>query len=265
MDNSDATGRSETDGPNTRLESDGRFGPLRGLAERARKNAKEHQTRHVKEVETLLDGDVSIDLFSVIREPNGTGGVEISQLLEDTSEKPRIILLMNGLVNPQDIVQVSPTLEKLGMAALRVLNGTRNQIANEIGDGLKGDTVSAYLANTIKHVQKDLFDGEGCEVILVFNSSTEDLQSVARLGGENTVLVVGGHGSLGSLSMTNGSVRNDEIPDPEAPLKAFVQHTCAGPSDCPEEMGTRWANQTYGWRRSTSPIDFVDNPLQERG
>lgn len=245
-----------------KLESDQRFGKAtQWFAERARRNVKKHQTRHLNVVEQAFKDDPFVQITSIIREANGTGGDE---LLIDQKESPRIVLLMNGLVNPQDIVQVSPFLEKWGMAGLRLASKTRGRVIEVVDDTVRGDSISGYLINTVRNIKNDLFNGEPCDVIIVFNASKHDLNEVIKNGGENTALVVGGHGTLGSLSMTDGKVMNTDVETPKIPLKAFIQHTCAAPDDSTEEMGDRWAQQSYGWRRGTSPTDFIDYPLEPR-
>lgn len=251
--------------PHLRLESDDRFGPTgRKIAARSRENLIAHQTDQQSEVEADFESDPSIDLHSIIRNPDGSGGESLHILL-DKEGGNRIILLLNGIVNPQDIVQVSPVLTRLGMAGYKLMAHFRGRYGTTLNDLINGESIPKYISNTIRKIQEELFDGKDCEVIVVRNASKEDLHASVTLGGENAAVVVGGHGTINSVSMTDGEVRNEEINTPDKPLKAFIQHACAGESDkTGEEMGDRIANSVYGWRRGTNPVDFIKDPLHKR-
>jgi hypothetical protein len=247
---------------NFALESDKRFNKtIRRLAVQARRNAVVQQTKQQETVAAHFKDNQTINFHSIIRQPDATGGENLVENLNPMQDKPRLILLLNGIVNPQDIVQVSPFVERWGMKVLRLQQRIRNRVSRVCDDTVAGDSIPDYIAKTVETIQRDIFNGANCEVIVVRNASKQDLLDVIQHGSSNTVLVVGGHGTLGSLSMTDGVVENATIPTPEKPLRAFIQHTCAQPDGHNQQMGDRWANTVYGWKRGTSPVDFLDNPL----
>jgi len=253
------------DQSNFKLESDRRFNRLvQIMLEKARKKVKRQQIRHLEIVGRAFAEDPKIKILSIIREPDGAGGADLKEYFSRGAEKSRIILLLNGIVMPQDISIASPFLEKWGMIGLRLAHRTHGRVIELLNETIREDTISGYIINTVRQIQTEIFEEKPCEVDIVFNASKEDLLCTVEMGGENTVLVVGGHGKLGSVSMTNGAVINKDIPTPKEPLMAFVQHTCAAPGKSKEEMGERWSQQTYGWKRGTDPTDFVDNPLVPR-
>jgi hypothetical protein len=235
------------------LESDRRLDPIsKWAASHVRKRAKRMMEKQQEKIGKFFDKDPSIQFVSIVRNPDGTGGECLADTLEERSEIPKIIILANGLIKPQDIAQVYPGIEALGMKMLRLISRVRTK-ASRMVDGHEGrDTIPDYFIKTSKAIQGDLFSDGSCEVIIVRNASKQDLFDAVKLGGENTVLLV-------------GPVENSDIPTPEIPLKAFVQHTCAAPKQGQsEEMGQRWAETTFGWKRGTSPIDFIDDPLPFR-
>lgn len=248
------------------LESDDRFGPLtRRFAANARKRAKKMMTKQQAQVEKAFDADSSIEMTSIVRNPDASGGLGLADLLKRSPDTPKIVILANGLVQPQDIAQVYPGIGALGMKMLRLISGFRSKVSKKVDGYVGKDTIPSYIVSTTKTIQKELLGDGNCKVIVIRNASKQDLFDAVQFGGGKTVLLVGGHGSLGSLSMTNGRVENSEIPTPKIPLKAFVQHTCAGPrEDQSEEMGQRWAGTVFGWKRGTNPIDFIDEPLPYR-
>jgi len=246
------------------LESDKRFGPFAKIAELTRRNLKKHQEEQAREVDNNFRDNPSISLTHIIREPDASGERPLKEVLGQESEKPRIIILANGIVNPQDIVQISPRLTKFGMAGLKLLSHLRGRYSATLNDIIGEESISGYMTNTIERIQEELFNKKDCEVIIVRNASREDLISSVELGGSNTAVVVGGHGTISSVSMTDGIVSNDELETPEEPLKAFIQHTCAGKDDGPEVMGDRIAEKVYGWDREANPVDFIKDPLHER-
>ena len=255
----------ETDTLNLSLESDKRFGPISSrIARWSRKRLVKHQQKQQSDIEARLEGDDSVEFYSFIRDPNGTGGDSLSNILVQESEEPQVILLANGIVNPRDIIQISPFLEKVGMKCLRLTSRTRAKIIDTLEEGICSDTTAGYTINTIKAVQGQLFDDKKCKVIMIRNATKQDLHDSVQYGGSNTAVITIGHGTLGSVSMTDGKVSNTDIETPHQPLKAFIQHTCASDRDESEVMGERLAEKVYGWDRGTSPVDFIDDPLHLR-
>ncbi len=255
----------EADSSNLYLKSDRRFGRIGAkIARFSRRNLKKHQQKQQSEIEEKLEGDDSVEINSVIREPNGTGGENLARLLDVELGMPRIVLLANGIVNPQDIIQVSPFLEKYGMRVFRLVTKTRSSIIDTFNGVINSDTATGYTINTVKVIQMQLFWGRKCKFIMVRNASAQDLQEAVQYGGNNTAVIVIGHGSLGSVSMTDGKVENTDIRTPQEPLKAFIQHTCASDKGEREMMGERLAEKVYGWKRDTNPTDFIDDPLHLR-
>lgn len=211
-----------------------------------------------------FENDHTVKLTSIVRNPDGSGGQNLAEILKRTDAQ-KIVMLANGLIRPQDIAQVYPGIESLGMKMLRLISGVRSKVSSTIDDHQGNDSIPHYFFKTSKAIHNNIFKNGFCEVIVIRNASQQDLFDAIKWGGKNSVLVVGGHGTLGSITMTDGSVKNVDIPTPDAPLKAFVQHTCANPKlGQTEEMGQRWAETTFGWKRGTSPIDFIDDPLPYR-
>ena len=217
-----------------------------------------------KKVEQNFEHDPSVEISSFVNNPDGSGTLEIGEEIKKAGlENNKVVLLLNGIVNPQDIVQAHPKLSRLFMALMRLQPGNVIRYGIDLKKILKGDSIPEYVTNTTKSIQTELFNGEPIKVIIVRNASSKNLADVIENGGEKTVLVVGGHGDFGSLCMTDTLVKTNDVSTPEKKLKAFIQHTCAmNPEQ--EEMGERFAQQTFGWKRGTNPVDFIENPLNPR-
>jgi len=239
---------------------------LQNVLEKARKNLLEHQTKQQEDVEKYFKFDESIKIKSFYRNPDAKGELDMVKEIGNISlEKNKIILLLNGIVNPQDIVQSKPHLTRVAMALMRLHLKNIKQYGVNLDKLLSGDSISKYIINTIEKVQKDVFEEKPCTVLIVRNAASKDLLDVIKVGGENTTLVVGGHGDFGSLTMTDGIVLGKDIPAPQSKLKAFVQHTCASKKDKQqEEIGKTFSKKTFGWDRGTNPVDFIEDPLPKR-
>ena len=237
------------------------LGPFKILSEETLLRQQELQQ---KEVEEYFHNDPSVEVTSFYNRPNGSGRLQMGEEIKKAGiDSNKVVLLLNGIVNPQDIVQANPHLARILMALLRLnpINVVRYGV--DLNKILKGDSISKYITKTTKSIQTELFDGKPIKVMIVRNASSKDFAEVVQVGGEHTVLVVGGHGSFGSLAMTDKSVKSADIQSPQKRLKAFVQHTCAMNTE-QEEMGGRFAEKTFGWTRGTNPIDFIENPLRLR-
>lgn len=226
------------------------------------KTLLQQQASQQKKVEEHFGKDSSVEISSFYNNADGSGALDIKEELKKAGvNNNKIILLLNGIVNPQDIVQgLSPHVARLFMALLRLQS---NRYGLDVKKLSKGDSIPDYVINTTKEVQSELFENKPVKVLVVRNASSKDLLDVVQVGEENTVLVVGGHGTFSSLRMTDKSVSSEDIPDPEKRLKAFVQHTCAV-NKGGEEIGSRFAQKTFGWTRGTSPLDFIEEPLHPR-
>ena len=169
-----------------------------------------NQQRQQGVIESAFDGDTSIDIASIIRKPfSAKGNESLKNFLDTGDDKPRIVILANGIIHPVfDWVQASTFLEKKGMEYLRNATNTRGRCIEVLNDTIQGDTIEGYTIKTIRDIQEKFFSGENCTVIIVRNASEQDLQDAVQYGGKNAVVLVGGHGTLGSVSMTNGRVKN---------------------------------------------------------
>lgn len=243
-----------------------KLGMLTNFLNWAQKDLEEEQIKQQSKVEKIFENDPSINISSFFNKPDGSGSINIEDELQKfRPEENKLIMLLNGVVNPQDIVQANPKLERVMMACLRIhpvnvaIHGLN---AKKI---IQGDSIPDYIINTIKTTHEKIFENENLNVLVVRNSSTKNLLDTIKAGGEKTVLVVGGHGDFGTLSMTDKSITSEDVPSPEKKLKAFIQHTCALKKDKKqEEMGKRFSQKTFGWKRLTSPLDFIEEPLKSR-
>lgn len=242
-----------------------KLGMLGNFLNWAQKDLEKEQARQQKKVEENFENDPSIKISSFFNKPDGSGFNIEDELQKFKPEENKLIMLLNGVVNPQDIVQANPKLARVMMAYLRIhpVNIAMHGLnARKI---IHGDSIPGYIINTIKKVREEIFGNENLNVLIVRNSSTKNLLDVIKIGGEKTVLAVGGHGDFGTLSMTDKSIKSEDILPPEKKLKAFVQHTCALKKDKrQEEMGKKFSQKTFGWDRLTSPLDFIEQPLKSR-
>jgi hypothetical protein len=238
------------------------WGPFMLLSEEA---LLQQQALQQKQVETYFHKDPSIEITSLYNNADGSGSLDIKNEIKKAGEDSnKIIILLNGIVNPQDIVQgMNPNVAKLCMIFLRLNLVNLVTYGLDIKKLIKGDSIPNYIINTIQSIKGDLFQGKPTKVTIIRNANSKDLSHTIEAGGGNTVLVVGGHGTFNSLRMTDKSISSEDVPIPEKKLKAFVQHTCAMNTE-QEEMGSRFAKKTFGWTRGTNPLDFIENPLPPR-
>ena len=232
------------------------LGPFQILSE---ETVLKQQKLQQKIVEEYFGKDSSVEVSSFYNRIDGSSVLDIAEEFKKMGmSSNKVVLLLNGIVNPQDIVQANPHLARIFMALLRLMPSNIVRYGVNLNKIITGDSIPKYITHTTKSIQTELFKD-----MIVRNASSKDLEDVVRLGGENTVLVVGGHGSFGSLAMTDKSIKSSDISSPEKRLKAFVQHTCAMNAE-QEEMGKRFAEQTFGWNRGTNPVDFIEQPLRPR-
>jgi hypothetical protein len=237
---------------------------LRPLMVLYEKTILQQQELQQKKVEEYFEKDHSVKICSFYNNADGSGNLDIKEKLKNAGVDNKIILLLNGIVNPQDIVQgMNPIITRLLMAFLRLQPISLTRYGLDVKKLSKGDSISNYIINTTEEIKKELFNDKPVNVVIVRNASSKDLSDVIQVGGENTVLVVGGHGTFSSLRMTDKSVSSKDISNPEKRLKAFVQHTCAMNKE-QEEIGSRFALKTFGWKRGTNPLDFIEEPLHPR-
>ena len=224
------------------------------------------QNAQQKEVEEYFKNDPSVKVSSFLNDMDGSSKLDLTEELKKIKEgENTMVLLINGItgLNIYDFEQVSPRLRKFFEIFRRFNIFNMARYGLDLTKITKGNTVADYIINTTTEVQKQLFDKKPLNVLIVRNASSRDLSAVTQNGGENTVLVVQGHGRKGLLSMTDKNVQSTEIPIPQNKLKAFVQHTCAHGKE-EEEMGKSFAKQTFGWDRKTFHSDYREQPLHPR-
>ena len=243
------------------------------------KGIRKQQIAQEKEFRDKLKPNTS--LTYIVRDQDKPDEQPLENILRQKTEKPRIIILKNDIIHMQDVVHFSPNFRKYAVSLFATLEEAgkfieeseseldgmlafRKKIAHVMNDYIGKSTIAGFMANTANKIQDEIFNGQDCDVIIVRNSISEDLIKSVEMGGGKTVVVVSGHGSISSVSMNDKVVSNDTLPTPKEPLRAFVQHTCAGKGTGTEIMGERIAEEVYGSDINTTDAEFVRNPLTKR-
>ena len=244
------------------------LGPIKILSD---ETLYRQQNLQQKEVAEHFSHDPSVELSSFSNLMDGSNGFDMKEELEkiDANEK-KIVILMSGITqlslkNQKDLEQISPIARRLMMLQNYLKHPVRMfRYGIDIKKILKGLSISDYFIKATKTIQDELFDKEPVKVLIVRNANSQNLSDVIENGGENTVLVVHGHGTMGSVDMTDKVVSSSDFGNPPVRLKAFVQHTCAKTYGEEEELGKNFAEQTFGWDRITFAADYIGDPLRPR-
>lgn len=228
------------------------------LVSKIRKFSIKYQKEQQKKVENYFIYNKTISINNFLRNPKWEWEFNLEEFLSENNNKNNVIILLSWIINPQDIVQSMPDwIVKMWLVWLSI-----SEFKWKIKNILEKWTISWYVINSIEEIKKNIYSNEDINVIIIRNAIKEDLKKAILNGWENSTLVVWWHWSFNSLSLTDWIIKNEEIPIPENKLKAFIQHTCAWWKW--EELGIWWANNIFWWKRWTSPVDFILDPLHKR-
>jgi len=243
------------------------------------KRVRKQQIEQEKELREKLKPTAS--LTYIVRDQDKPDEQPIEDMLKLGTQKPRIIILKNDIIYTQDVMHFIPNYRKYFMSflsalgdmvditkdyesGLNILLEFRKKFGHILNDYIGKSTIAGFMANTVNQIQDNIFGGQDCEVIIVRNSTSEDLIKSVELGGNKSAVVVSGHGSISSVVMSDKVVSNDTLPTPKEPLKAFIQHTCGGKGHGVEMMGERIAEEVYGINYIATDSEHIRKPLNKR-
>lgn len=234
------------------IDSDNRFGPMsQKVAAILRGLFYQKQLKIVADVKEQLE-EAGFSFKGIVRTPDGSGGDNLREILLENSDQNKIIFLTATLINPQDAALLAPETVMKWFGNFAKLRYPALEMET---------TPQGYISYTTKVVNNRFYeDSDGTLVIGVLNTNIQDIKDVIKLGGDNTVLVLAGHGGEDSFATSDGELVFTSITRPKELLRAIIKHACNQIDS--SHRGTL-AKEIYSWNRRTNPIVWALNTFGE--